>query len=113
MARGGGGALDQRRGLLLSPSSPPVPCQSFGIALDVVQQPEELQRFLRDRAAVRAPEVVELSSRVGQAACLDDAMREGGLVSRVVVADQRAVPAAARNVRVDAKKVPCVFPAAA
>lgn len=54
---------DGRR-LVLPQSSSLVRPECLGLALDVVQQAEELDRLLGDRAPVGDPQLVELASRV-------------------------------------------------
>jgi len=68
--------------------------------LDLVQPPEQLQRFLSDVALVVGPQVVELAPRVREAAGLDDTLLEQRLVAAVVVAHERAAPVAEELLRV-------------
>jgi len=83
--------------------------QVLDLALDVVQRSDQLQGLLGQRATVVGPQLMELASRIGHATGLRDASRHGLLVSRVIVTDQRAAPAAAA-VLLDAEEAASVAP---
>src|ERR1700733_4679131 len=64
------------------------------LALDFVKRREVSQTLFGDLAAVICVQIMQLSSRVGETADLNDPAIEQCLVARVVIADELARPVA-------------------
>lgn len=96
-----------RPALELADAQPLLPVQVLDLTLHVVEDAEQLQGLFGQGAAVVGPQLVEFTTGMRQAARLGHAGIHGLLVACVVVADQRAAPAA-HAVFTDAQEAPRV-----
>jgi len=66
--------------------------QIFGCSLDLIQLTDVFQGLCRQFTLIGLLQVVELTTGMSQATDFGDAVAEAGFVTRIIVADQFALP---------------------